>query len=61
MLPVHRARHVHESLLDNTLVYWANELATGRHRLTNVPLVLATGSVSGIPVKPAPERRSSAT
>jgi hypothetical protein len=31
------------TLLDNTLVYWPNELATGRHKLTNVPIVLATG------------------
>ena len=31
------------TLLDNTLVYWANELATGKHRLTSVPIVLATG------------------
>ena len=31
------------TLLDNTLVYWPNELATGRHRLTGVPIVLATG------------------
>jgi hypothetical protein len=31
------------SLLDNTLVYWPNELATGKHRLTSVPIVMATG------------------
>lgn len=31
------------TLLDNTLVYWPNELATGRHRLQNVPIVMATG------------------
>jgi hypothetical protein len=31
------------TLLDNTLVYWPNELATGRHKLTNVPIVIATG------------------
>jgi hypothetical protein len=31
------------TLLDNTLVYWPNELATGRHKLNNVPIVLATG------------------
>jgi hypothetical protein len=31
------------TLLDNTLVYWPNEIATGKHRLTSVPVVLATG------------------
>jgi hypothetical protein len=34
------------TLLDNTLVYWPNELATGRHRLTAVPIVMATGDFS---------------
>ena len=32
------------TLLDNTLVYWPNELATGRHKLQNVPIVIATGN-----------------
>jgi hypothetical protein len=32
------------TLLDNTLVYWPNELATGKHRLTHVPIVIATGN-----------------
>jgi hypothetical protein len=31
------------TLLDNTLVYWPNELSTGKHKLDNVPIVLATG------------------
>jgi hypothetical protein len=31
------------TLLDNTLVYWPNELSNGRHRLQNVPIVIATG------------------
>ena len=31
------------TLLDNTLVYWPNELANGRHKLQNVPVVIATG------------------
>jgi hypothetical protein len=34
------------TLLDNTLVYWPNELATGKHRLTGVPIVMATGDFS---------------
>jgi len=32
------------TLLDHTLVYWPNELAQGRHRLTHVPIVMATGN-----------------
>jgi hypothetical protein len=32
------------TLLDNTLVYWPNELAIGKHRLTHVPIVIATGA-----------------
>jgi hypothetical protein len=31
------------TLLDNTLVYWPNELANGRHKLQSVPIVIATG------------------
>ena len=31
------------TLLDNTLVYWPNELSNGRHKLQNVPIVIATG------------------
>jgi hypothetical protein len=31
------------TLLDSTLVYWPNELNNGRHRLQNVPIVIATG------------------
>jgi hypothetical protein len=31
------------TLLDNTLVYWPNELAVGKHRLSHVPIVIATG------------------
>jgi hypothetical protein len=31
------------TLLDSTLVYWPNELANGRHKLQNVPIVIATG------------------
>src|SRR6185436_19995673 len=31
------------TLFDNTLVYWPNELATGKHKLKNVPIVMATG------------------
>jgi hypothetical protein len=31
------------TLLDNTLVYWPNELNNGRHKLQNVPIVIATG------------------
>jgi hypothetical protein len=41
------------TLLDNTLVYWPNELATGKHRLTGVPIVLATGdftTTSGVKI-----------
>jgi len=32
------------TLLDNTIVYWPNELATGRHKLQDVPIVIATGN-----------------
>jgi hypothetical protein len=31
------------TLLDHTLFFWANELATGNHRRTHAPYVLATG------------------
>jgi hypothetical protein len=31
------------TLLDSTLVYWPNELATGKHKLEGVPIVMATG------------------
>ena len=42
------------NLLDSTLVYWPNELATGKHKLTNVPIVLATGdftTASGVKIE----------
>jgi hypothetical protein len=32
------------TLLDNTLFYWPNELATGTHRHTRSPFLIATGS-----------------
>jgi hypothetical protein len=32
------------TLLDNTLFYWPNELATGTHRHTRSPFLLATGN-----------------
>jgi hypothetical protein len=31
------------TLLDNTLVFWPNELATGNHHLNHAPFVLASG------------------
>jgi hypothetical protein len=32
------------SLFDNTLFFWPNELATGKHRRTHAPYVIATGN-----------------
>jgi hypothetical protein len=32
------------SLLDSTLFFWPNELATGKHRRTHAPYVIATGN-----------------
>jgi hypothetical protein len=32
------------TMLDNTIVVWTNELATGSHSLTDIPLVVAGGS-----------------
>jgi hypothetical protein len=32
------------TLFDNTLFFWPNELATGRHRRTHAPYVFATGN-----------------
>jgi hypothetical protein len=31
------------TLLDNTLAFWVNELATGNHHLNNAPFLLASG------------------
>jgi hypothetical protein len=32
------------TMLDNTIVVWTNELSTGSHRMTDIPLVVAGGS-----------------
>ena len=37
------------TMLDNTLVVWANELGRGDHNLNNVPVVLIGGAGGAIP------------
>jgi hypothetical protein len=45
------------TLLDNTLFYWPNELATGTHRHTRSPFLLATGNFTLPSGKPLETQR----